>query len=66
MPVQDKPPPGTVSFIEIKKRALERLPEDSVLRRMVLGERDYVPELEAMYKIGMYARLLHEETRTVT
>jgi hypothetical protein len=55
-----------VSFIEIKKRALERFPEDSVFRRLVLAERDYVPELEAVTKIEMYGRLLHEETRTVT
>lgn len=53
-----------VSFVELKKLAKEVLPEHSTLRRIISDEADYVMELEALPKIEIYARLLHEELET--
>lgn len=57
----ESPPEGFVSFIEMKQLARERLLESSLLRRLLLAEKDYVPAVEAVTKVEVYGRLFREE-----
>jgi len=57
----EEAPLGMISLVEIKGLARDRLSEDSMLRRLILAEPDYLPELEAAAKTDLFGRLLHEE-----
>jgi|GEM_PF-5996201 len=53
----------SVSLMRLKTLAQKLLPEDSVLRRLVMGEADEMPFAEWTGKVDIYARLLDDETK---
>jgi hypothetical protein len=52
-----------VSFVELKQLVVKLLPSTSILRKMVLGERDMMSRTNAIAKMEIYVRLLYSELR---
>ena len=50
-----------MSFIELKQIARNLLPLDSLLRSIILSERDYLPMAEGLAKLELLARILGKE-----
>lgn len=50
-----------VSISKLKKMAVEMLPTDSVVRKLILSEPDELERSELMVKIEIYSKLLYSE-----
>ncbi len=50
-----------VSIIRLKKVAIEMLPVDSALRKLILSEPDEMAREELLVKIEIYSKLLYGE-----
>ena len=52
-----------VSFKELKSLATKYLPKDSILRKILASELDYLPKTIASGKVEIYISLLYEELK---
>ena len=63
-PVDGKGPgeaAAVMSFVELKQMARSLLPRDSLLRSIILSERDCLPRAEGLAKLELLARILGKE-----
>lgn len=54
---------NAVSLVELKQLANSMLPKNSILRTLILSERDYLPKKDALIKLEIFVKLLYNELK---